>query len=214
MKTELLLMLVLVVTLILGSCSSDRISSEGRTGCIKPADGDELLTALAEYYEDEDLECFTALLCEDFEFCFTSDVADSLGLPPESPCWGKMDDTTSTGRMFRDPVVVDIKMDYVRVTDWEPCFEERPESTYTGLCCRIDPEIRVTVTRPQEETLTLWVNSSWLDVTVIPCPGADSWCLLELEEREKMRLGMPGAIRAAATEASTWGGIKALWHKP
>ena len=139
-------------------------------------------------------------------------VAESLGLPPENPCWDKTDDTTSTGNMFRDPVVTEIEIRFEEyVVDWYGCEVMRGDRPYSGVCCRVKPDIKVTIEKHMEEPLTYWVNDSWLDVTALPdFQSGGCWCLLGITELEIP--GLTGSSSSAsATGGTTWGNIKMIW---
>jgi hypothetical protein len=197
-------------------CSSDKKTN------VKGDDGDHpvpsspegALEALAHYYEAQDVSGYAGVLCEDYLFLFTAEVAESLTLPEEKPWWGKTEDLVSTGNMFDDATVKSVRLNYMYLTDWEPCYDERPDTTYTGLCCRVEPDIKVSLERHGYEPRTLWVNDSWLDVMVVPDPHAEGyWCVLRIEEVRKSGKVVRGRLTgsASATEASTWSGIKAVW---
>jgi len=113
--------------------------------------------------------------------------------------------------MFNDPSVTDIKVTFEYLTDWRPCCDERPDTTYTGLCCRLVPDIKVTIEKPGEEPRVLWVNDSWLDIMIVANPlREDCWCVLRIEEISQL-VHLEETGIAASTEPSTWGGIKAVW---
>ena len=148
-------------------------------------------------------------------FGFTSDIAETLGLPPEAPWWGKTEDMTSTGNMFSAPNVTSIKVTFNRITDWLQCLEVRPGSppdTLTAACATLEPNIKVTVETFDEPTC-YWVNDSRFDVAVTVDPGeTDLWVILRITETKKNPwTGRIQAVRAA-TETSSFSGIKAMYR--
>jgi hypothetical protein len=204
---------LLVAMCLLASCSGDKSTDTDDNTWIDPRPSDDVLLILARAYAEKDIEHYAGCLHEDFLFVFTPDVADSLDLPQEEPWWGKTADVASTRAMFEDPDVTDITFAFEYASDWEPCSEVRVDSTYLGLCCRIDPLIQVTtVVEGDDPILKLRVDNSWLDVTVVPDPDPEGlWHLLKVEEKSKRGLNARLGCAAAATEPSSWGIIKARW---
>lgn len=211
-KSVFLMSRVIVVSLVVVplmlSCADDKkCDTNGDEDlCPAPATPDDLIDALACYYEARDADGYESLLCDDYLFDFTPDVADSLGLPHDEPWWGKQSDVMSTRSMFNDTTVAHITMSLSKVDEWLACLDTRPDTTFNGLCCRFEPDIRVTLERGGYDLLTLWANASWLDVVIIPDPlEENTWCVLRITEREKGTL--------SDTEKITWGGIKSLWKE-
>jgi hypothetical protein len=117
--------------------------------------------------------------------------------------------------MFGSLNVTGITFTYEFHTDWFACGEVRGDTTYSGLCCRLDPLIEVTTTAGGggDPILKLRVDNSWLDIVVVQDPHAeDLWCLLGIEEVEKQSLVGSPLSAAAATEPSSWGGIKSMFQ--
>jgi hypothetical protein len=147
-----------------------------------------LLNWLAVAYQDKDLESYEEALHDEYLFVFTEDIADSLGLDPEEPWWGKTKDVSSTGKMFASSEVTEINMKYISEDPWAPHEEERPDTTYSGVFSRVTPDILVTIENPGEEPLRLVVNESFLDVVVVrdpKFPDENLWVFLKIEEIEK-----------------------------
>jgi hypothetical protein len=207
---------LVLATLLLFSCSGSKSNDPGDDpGPIRDTP-DALFQAYASCYEEKDLEGCDECLHEDFLFVFTPEVADSLSLPPEEPWWGKTEDLKSTEEMFGDPQVLEISFSYEFSETWYTCTEVRDDTTYSGLCCRLDPVLAVVtvVTSADDPLLIYRVDSSWLDITVVPDPYTEGlWCILRLEETKKQWLQPPFAPANTATERSTWSGIKSMWAK-
>ncbi len=157
---------------------------------------DNLMLFFANAYREKDLADYEEALDENFLFVFTEDIADSLGLPPDEPWWGKTEDLNSTKILFESETVTDIAFTYEYYTTWVDCIELRIEQTpsgpdttrFSGLCCRLNPLIEVTtiVDNDEDPILKLRVDNSWLDVTVIPDPfNEDLWTVLKIEEIKK-----------------------------
>jgi hypothetical protein len=191
---------------------------------------DGLLEFLAEAYERENIDAYSEALSDFFEFEFTDDIADSLGLPRESPWWGKMEDVNSTRNMFDDPDVTVIKLllEYRIGQDWEDCSRrfirgDPPDTTFiNALCKTFEPDIRVYMEEPGAEERVLWVNDSLVDIMITPDPHEEGlWVVLRIAEERRwpLRVGQNDASACttptlvAAVDGSSWGSIKALFRE-
>jgi hypothetical protein len=123
------LLLVLSLGLLLVSCEED----DCVTGCNQCSpqklrtSPDHLLSFLADAYEAEDVDAYGEALSDYFEFEFTPDIADSLGLPQDCPYWGKEEDIASTLKMFDDPDVANVEIHLAPwgvASTWEYCRRE------------------------------------------------------------------------------------------
>lgn len=166
---------------------------------------DNLINFFAQAYEDQDIDAYTEALDFYFQFEFTPEVADSIGLPADEPWWGKGEDITSTENMFDDPEVTGVEMNLVPRgvgADWQPVVykhiapdgddpDDEPDTTVIeGLGKEFDPDIKVHIDEPGKETLTLWVNDSILDVWVTQDRDyEDLWTIMRVTETLKS----PGA---------------------
>ncbi|MFH1314077.1 MAG: hypothetical protein ABIJ00_12740 [Candidatus Eisenbacteria bacterium] len=181
---------------------------------------DNLLEFLADAYEREDIDAYSEALHPYFEFEFTVDIADSLGLPRESPWWGKEEDIQSTRNMFDDPDVIGIEMHldpFGAGSAWEDCWRQfiwgdPPETTLIqGLCQVFEPGIKVHIQEPGEELWIFWVHESLLDIMVTPDPEEEGlWVVLRIKETRKYPVIHP---QGEATVASSWGSIKAMFRE-
>lgn len=143
---------------------------------------DELLKYFAQAVKEEDIEALADALDEDFLFQCPPDFADSLGLPPGVPWWGKTEFINSIQETFENPDVTDIGFSYEYHIEWYSCAEVRDDTTFAGLGCRLDPLIEVVTITPEDPILTYLVDNSWLDVTVIPDRKTDGrWTVLRIE---------------------------------
>jgi hypothetical protein len=161
-----------------------------------------------------DLDGYEECLDEDFLFRFPDEIADSLGLPPEAPWWGKTDEITCTLNMFEDPAVQSIGFGCELLEEWVAYQEVRPDTTFTGLFRRLRPVIVVTVATDGSEDplLSYVVNQSWLDVVVVPDRYTEGlWCVLRIDEVKMPYLRAHPAVIGSAVESATWGGIKSMW---
>jgi len=212
LRNCLILIAPILGMLLMLSCSDSK-SPPASVEILPRPTPENLLVTFAKSYREKDLESCDECLCEDFRFHFTDEIADSLGLPPEEPWWGKTKDLSSTGTMFASPSVTDIRFTFEYVGEWVPCAEVRGDSTYNGLCRRIDPLIQVaTVGGGEDPILLLRVDSSWLDVMVVPDPHEEGqWCILSIKEVEKRMLHDPVVAGGTSTEGASWGAIKALF---
>jgi hypothetical protein len=186
-------------------------------------DPDGLVKHYAASYARRRLLACNRALDDLFEFEFTPEVADSMGLPPEAPWWRKVHDIGATMRMFEDPSVTQIQMTLDPVgTAWEDCarwfvhpFADPPETVYVaGLCRTFEPDIRVYIDMGGGEPIALWVNATLLDIMVRPDPvEPGGWKIVRIMERHKpMASSRPLLAGATATEGTTWGEIKSLYR--
>ncbi|MFH1314076.1 MAG: hypothetical protein ABIJ00_12735 [Candidatus Eisenbacteria bacterium] len=175
---------------------------------------DSLLNFLAEAYEGKDIDAYSEALHEYYEFEFTDDIADSLGLPPERSWWAKEMDVASTGNMFDHVNVNDVEFHLAEFgvgLDWQDCSHEfisgdPPETTLIqGICQVFEPDIKVYIEEPGQEERILWVHGSLLAIMVTPDPNSEGeWVVLRIVETKKNPL-------VSAPEPSTWGGIKGMF---
>ncbi len=175
-----------VFVLIMAGCWNPFSSGGGDNGkgtvkYIRTRDG--LLNFFANAYENRDLERYSEALHDKFQFQFTPEVAESIGLPADEPWWGKTEDVASTNNMFNEQTVTRIKMD-LPDPNWFPCRVIRdPADTLDGFCTRVTPDIRVTIEEPGKEELILLVNKSWLDIAITLDPNDDElWQIIGIEE--------------------------------
>jgi hypothetical protein len=159
-----------------------------------------------------------------FEFEFTPDVADSMGLPEDMPWWGKDEDMQSTRNMFQDNSVVDIDMalEPFGGMDWEVCARDfigtsvvPPETTtVVGLCRTFEPDIRIHIEKEGEEPWILWVNSTLLDIMVRPDPDEPgAWSIVRIKESYKPEVAARDIPAAGlGTEGATWGSVKSMFR--
>ena len=161
-----------ILALVGIGCSPTADTNGNGDGPISRDTPDHLLNWLAVAYGDKDLESYQEALHDEFLFVFTKEVADSMGLDPDEPWWGKTKDVTSTENMFNSTEVTQIAMDYVPSGDqWVP-YEEVREDTiiYYGTSRRVIPDILVTIDKGGEP-LNLLVKDSYLDVVVVRDPN-------------------------------------------
>jgi hypothetical protein len=210
-------MLLMLVGILAFSCTEQNCTTvcdeDEECGGLR-ATPDSLLNFLAEAYEGRTIAAYGGALHEYFEFEFTPDIADSLGLPPDSPWWDKERDMTSTGIMFDDVHVSHIEFhlsEFGIGFDWDECWREfitgdPPDTTLIqGVRKVFEPEIKVYIDEPGQEERILWVHESLLDIMVTPDPNSEGeWVIVRIMEIKKNPLMF-------ATQPSTWGLIKYLF---
>lgn len=216
------LMLVFTLVLILfgSSLAPAQVAIEPRLSKLYERYSPDAVLKYMEFgYSNEKIGMYQKVLHEQFLFVFTPEVADSLGLPPDQPWWGKTNDVACTRHMFYDGAVVLVMMELTKAGDWIACHD--PYTGLDGLCCRLEPDIRVLIDSGPGEMLTLWVNNSWLDIMVVADPDHQGlWKILRIEEIEKVPSDvvgvnpnrLPSGDGGVATETMTWGLIKALYR--
>ena len=200
---------IMAVMFLLVSCSSDK-TTVPEDKCPGRTTPENLILTLACAYHARDIDAYADLLHEDFIFEFIPDIADSLGLPPDSPWWGRTADVAATKALFEDSTVTGISFSYEIIGDWFACEDVRADTTFTGLCCRLDPLIEVLVQSAGVDTI-FSVNESWLDITLAYESYTEGlWVMLRMEEHMKQTLAC-SPLTTFATRPSSLSGIKALW---
>jgi hypothetical protein len=184
----------LLIIMITG-CWNPFSSDDGGGGQPPPPEYDRtrdgILNFFANAYETKDLDKYGIALHDKFQFQFTPDVAESIGLPADEPWWGRTEDIASTENMFGAPTVTHIQMD-LPVPAWFLCQVIRrnplpdPPDTLQGFCTRVTPDIRVIIEEPGKEELILKVDTSWLDIAITPDPNDDElWQIIAIVESEQ-----------------------------
>jgi len=226
----LLIFLVLATALLL-SCSDtrhtdpdldyavDRKSTDDPSEfmCADRGTPDALIDYVEHAYSSEYALLYRDALHTLFLFEFTDDVADSLGLPPDQPWWGKTDELASAINMFNGAEVTRVKLSLARMGEWTPCVDPRPGSspdTLYGQFARFVPDISVTIERPGEEPIILMVDNSYIDIIVVPDPRFRGlWTVARMQEIYKTPAALPiRGSRGVMTASTSWGEIKALFR--
>lgn len=228
---SILLCVVFAAGALLLSCSDTRHTDPGldyavirqpagdpsERKCADRGTPDALIDYVEHAYRSEYAPLYGDALHRLFLFVFTMDVADSLGLPPDQPWWGKTNELASASNMFNSLDVTDVEFALTRVGGWTPCIDIRggsqPDTLY-GLFARFDPHIRVTIEAPGEEPLMLLVDNSLLDVIVVPDPEFRGlWTVARMEEIYKTPAAFPASgSRKTMVASITWGHIKSFYR--
>ena len=180
-----------LMIIMMAGCWNPFSSDEGGNGGnpeVYKRTRDGILNFLANAYETKDIQKYGIALYDRFQFQFTPDVAESIGLPADEPWWGRTEDIASTENMFGTPTVSHIQMELPNPA-WFWCQVIReneegvPPDTLEGFCTRVTPDIRVTIEEPGKEELILKVDRSWLDIDITPDPNDDElWQIIAIEE--------------------------------
>jgi hypothetical protein len=200
------IMCVLSITLF--SCGKDsKTGPKDEDGCCLPDTPDNLVAALECAVETQDLEIYEGLLHDEYLFSFVVDVADSLGLPPDAPWWGKTKDVSSTADLFSDGNA-EFRVAFIPEEDhWTACQVDRGDMTYTGYCRSYTADLRLHVENPGCEPLTMVGDETYVDVTVVPHHLISGhFAVLQIEEVFKVRGAAP------LTETLTWSMVKAMYE--
>jgi hypothetical protein len=140
---------------------------------------ENLIKYFADAYEKEDIDKYEESLHDQFLFEFLPDDADSAGLPPDTPWWGKVSEVTAAGKLFDAATITKIEMDLpIDVGPWD---------TEDGLGFRLDPLIKVTEEKPDyTEPKVYQVEDSYLYVETVRDPyDEDLWVFKEITETKK-----------------------------
>lgn len=200
---------LLVFCSLIMVCSCGKRTSEVKDGSSPSYESaQEVLEAYVASCLTEDIDAYASCLGENYRFIFLEDVADTLGLPPSQPWWGKEDDVAAMSNLFGDESV-----------SWEE-FQFTVESTDTLsradsmiVKMRIRPDILVLIERSQGEPLYLLIRQSHLDFRFTSTAASkDDWIMVETSE-ECVRLGAPVTRPGqAATEPFTYSALKAVFR--
>jgi|GEM_PF-1377173 len=149
---------------------------------------------------------YGSLLHSDFRYEFTPEDADSAGLPPDEPWWGKVPDVQSTQALFEDPRLISLSLDLERVSPWA-----RHVDSVTGLEGRLaqfEPYIMVTIALDPEPVIFL-IYDSVLDISLVPVGHGEpaDWGVLFIKESTDLSSG-----GSALTEPFTWGKLKIMYR--
>lgn len=209
MRTIAVFTVLAVLSLaLLTSCSDDEVTNNNEPEYSR-ATPEGLFAALAYALEEEEIDIYGECLHDEYLFRFLPGDADSAGLPPDEPWWGKTEDVTAILNIFEAVEVTRVQCDLTVVTG--------PWAVDDGSGYRLEPDFKVTIEHAgATEPLTMWVNNSWLDVEVTGDPYEDDkWVFRSIEEVFKggvLAVSTPGPV--LMTEASTFGGIKAIFFSP
>jgi hypothetical protein len=129
-----------------------------------------ILETYAYAIETEDINLYDEILHDCFIFIFPAGVADSLGLPPWEPWWGKTQEVASMRSLFQDPTVTEIEFEYESVGGWSLVTIVLGPDSVDGMFSRTEPIVRLMVEKPGEEPSLLVLDESYLDFTVVPDP--------------------------------------------
>ncbi len=200
--------LMLLSAAALVSCGGDDTTGPGDdTPRFTRGTPEELIRCFALAMEERDTDVIAACLDDAYLFEFTLEDAELIGLPVDEPWWGKTEDLAAMGNMFEHEQVSRIECDLpVSGGPW-------PDGDVVRY--RLEPNIKVIIEdRHGGEPTAYWIFSSWFDVEIGSDPGeSEKWVFLRIKESLKGMLGSGAeSLNAAATEASTFGGIKAMFR--
>ncbi len=168
----------------------------------------EVLEAYVASCLTEDIDAYASCLSENYRFVFLEDVADSLGLPPSQPWWGKEDDVAAMTNLFGDQRVSWEQFDYaVQSTD----TLSNADSMIVKM--RIRPDIVIFTERSQGEPIYLLIRQSHLDFRFASTAASmDDWIMVETsEERVRLQAPVPRPGQGA-TEPFTYSELKAMFR--
>jgi hypothetical protein len=206
-------------------CSDNRHCDvpDQQTSCPDPISPDSLLNSLACALETKNLDAYEHVLHDSFRFYFTSDIAESLGLSPNEPFWGKAADTTSTSNLFSDSTVTTIGMIFTYSVEWSrgACHRSFPEIMADtvwadALCILVRPDIKISIEKQGEDPLILWINGTSLDIMVVQdALGANVWTILAIREWYSNAFACsPVASGVKGTRHTSWSWVKAAFNQP
>jgi hypothetical protein len=228
-----ILVLLGIVAFVTSCSESDCVTGCDNCGGLR-ATPDDLLSFLEEAFEGKNTDAYGEALHDYFEFEFIPENAESLGLPSESPWWGKTRDTVVTRYMFDDPAVAGIEMGmspFGPSAEWVDCSRRFiheglavPETTLVhGLCMSLELDIKVNLEETGEEPMILWVHDTVLDVMVTPDPGAEGqWVIIRIKEWAKVPLAVRGSAPPSSREWTcarrgepylSWGALKVYFSE-
>ncbi|MGD9401976.1 MAG: hypothetical protein PVF95_06885, partial [bacterium] len=165
-----------------------------------------LFRAFEQAMNRRDIDAYYACLHDEYLFVFTAPDADDMGLPPLEPWWGLAEEVSAVARLFSDPGITMVKCALH--------IEAGPWPIENGFFYELDPDITVVIERPGwSEPLVYEVESTWLEVEVVPDPYCpEKWVFERMYEVFKEGPTAAGGSHAGPmVEGSTFGGIKAIY---
>jgi hypothetical protein len=193
---------VFIVLILACGCGDEKAHTEPVPEVPLRDSPDHLLEWYAYAIEHEDIDMYEEALHDNFLFVFWLSVADSLGLPPSQPWWGKTAEVTAMREMFEDPTLKEIAFEFTDREDWIPVeLEIEPGNFIYGDFTRTTPIMTLTIQEPGEEPKTLVADRFYLDFTVLQdpaFPGEDLWVILRIDQVLKN----PGATPLYTTSSS------------
>jgi hypothetical protein len=165
-----------------------------------------LLEFFCQALEGRLIDAYSAALADSYRFTFMSVDWEAAGVIGSYPYWGKTADVASTSNLFGSDKLISITCDLAEVLPWY--------ADTVGFVMIGDVDLRVKMSR-EADTITYWVNESWLEIAVKIDPiDQDLWVIRGIEESTApykctRRLREAGS----ATERSTFGSIKAMFRQ-
>ena len=207
MKTRPVLIPLAILSIALLSCGGESVTGTGEVSDRNTPE--DLLEALINSLEHEDINLYRECLHDAYLFTFTPGDAEGIGLPPAEPWWGKTEDEHAVSSIFNDPMVVEFECDIK--------IDTGPWQVDDAVGYRLDPDIRCKISRESApEDTTLWVYNVWLYVEIVADPyEADTWVFRGIREVVKDGLMMETAPspNPTATPTVTLGSIKARYDQ-
>jgi hypothetical protein len=202
--------MAVLMGIALTSCGKDSTTGpKDDDGCCAPDTPDNLMAALACAYGSKDFEAYGDLLHDEYRFNFMADIADSLGLPPDDPWWGKTKDLQSTANLFADGNAGFLIVFNEVAEGWTPHELDRGDTVFTGLFRRYNPGLVLHLEKPGTEPITCIGDATCIDVVVVPHPYIEGhFAVLEIEET---LTPMGRTSRACMEQALSWSEVKAMY---
>lgn len=211
-QTIRILMVPLLITavLVVGGCEADRVTPPPPSTDFKSLEAkDDVPFNLEASYTARDIQEFTKLLDDDFEFHVSSwDYA--LGSIP--PRWGRDDEVVANTSLF-DPdyqgpwraTNIALKLSY---SEWVPVT---PEPGYSGEeWFRTDAVYNITIQTVSGVDLKGNNLRAQLIIRPSEVDGKTIWRIIRWKDFGEYSSGID--VESAAVAESTWGSIKALYH--
>jgi hypothetical protein len=203
--------IAVVVAIGLTSCGGDsKTGPKDDDSCCMPDTPDNLMTALACVYGAKDFEAYEGLLHDEYRFSFMVDIADSLGLPPGKPWWGKTNDLQSTANLLADGNA-DFSIVFIPVSEgWTPHEMDRGDTVFTGVFRRYIVDLMLEMEEPGTEPINLVGDATYVDVIVVPHPYTGGhFAVLDIEEDPRPPTGAP---QACLEHHLSWSEVKARYN--
>ncbi len=199
MKKLCTLSMVFIVTAIIGMGCSNPFGTDGGDGNgggdINRKNPDALINFFVYAYENRDIDLYDEALDDRFIFQLIPADAESCGLPPTEPWWGKTEELRITGRMFDPnfvphgdtPKVEAIRAKFSKRGDWSAFGLPVPGAdTVDTFWAMFEPEMYIDVRYEDQKQVTKVVNNSYVDIWVtqdLKTPGL--WKIIKMQESKK-----------------------------
>jgi hypothetical protein len=127
-------------------------------------------------------------LHEDYVFMVDSHMAADMGAAKGSVWFSRTGDIVAQDRMFGDPSIEWIQMQFLPLTEWRPCkamvaVDSNRVEAVEGFEITVDPTLSFKMLKRGGAARVYTFDRNTLWITVVPDPQVPgSWVILRIEE--------------------------------